>query len=290
MFADFRGQPVLDRALQTVAALRGDDRKRPDGCVIRAAEGFISDDAAHQLAIGMLGMLHKVSPPYSVSAWWVVLGLPVVAAFFVTEYFAEPTPDWSALFLTSAGMAVVVLSAIVLLSPLAWLMSALVSWARRLRVPAAYRQKGRNWEPLKFVCGGALVAAILGTAYAGTVRLGWLPSLGSTSLRTAHWISDRARALPVVESWLPKARAPVTTDYAAADNETEMYREIQRRLLASGYPVGKPDGKWGPRTAAQLAEYLNRERLPAEMPAREVLEHMRKTAIEIDTEHQASTE
>lgn len=276
LFSDFRRLPVLDTALQSVAALQGACREQPESCVIAAAEGFISRDGARQLGAGMLAMLHKVSPPYSVLAWWAVLGLPVIVAFFGTEYLSETTRDWSSWALTAVLTTAAFLVTIGILSPLAWLMSALVSWARRLRVPPDYRQRGRNWEPRKYVYAGAVSACLLGAALAATIKLGWVPPLHDRSERTIHQISTRVLTLPFVQSWLSQKSGPVKP--APVMSDADLYGEIQRRLNESGYPVGRVDGRPGPRTVTQLAEYRKRERLPPDLAPREVLDHMRKSA------------
>jgi hypothetical protein len=141
-----------------------------------------------------------------------VLGLPVVAAFFATEYVAERTINWMGWLVTAVVMLIAAPLVIALLSPLAWSMSALVSSARRRGIPAAYRQKGRNWEPQKYVYGGAVAAVVLGVLYGGTVSLGWLPPLSQASTLTAQWISERAQTLPKVRSWFAPQTVPAKYD------------------------------------------------------------------------------
>lgn len=40
-------------------------------------------------------------------------------------------------------------------------------------------------------------------------------------------------------------------------------RELQQRLLANGYPLGAPDGIWGPRTAKAVAAFRKAHGLPS---------------------------
>lgn len=276
LFSDFRQLPVLDTALRSAATLQGDSRKFPENTLSAATDGFISPECARRLGIGMLVMLDKVSPPYSMLSWWVVLGLPVVAAFFSTEYSSEPTRDWSGWLGATLMTTAVVLLGIAVLSPLAWLASALVSGARRLRVPAEYRQRGRNWEPQKYVYAGALSASLLGAVLAAAVKSGWVPPLHERFSRAVQAISARVLAQPIVPSPLPRENEPVEPPSGMSD--TQVYREIQQRLQANGYLVPRIDGKPGPATLIELDAYRKRERLPPNLPAREVLEHMRKGA------------
>ncbi len=64
---------------------------------------------------------------------------------------------------------------LLLISPFAWLFSAIHSAFERQSVPAPYRQRPRNWEPLSKVVGLYLLATIFLVPYGLSARFDFSP-------------------------------------------------------------------------------------------------------------------
>lgn len=175
-FKTYCGQPVLDRALQAVAKLSATDRKIPGDAVSNACKGYISQDAASDLGKCMADLLDRVSPAYSKWSWTLIMFVPLVyvtlsienAAEFSRGSFWDGTASIFGAFI--AGMIL-----LLLISPFAWLFSAIHSAFERQSVPAPYRQRPRNWEPLLKVVGLYLLATIFLVPYGLSARFDFAP-------------------------------------------------------------------------------------------------------------------
>ncbi len=175
-FKTYCGQPVLDRALQAVAKLSAADRKSPGGSVSNACKGYISQSAASDLGKCMADLLDRVSPAYSKWSWILVMFMPLIylmlsienAAEFSRGSFWDGTASIFGAFFT--GMIL-----LLFISPFAWLFSAIHSAVERQSVPAPYRQRPRNWEPLSKVIGLYLQATIFLVPYGLGARFDFAP-------------------------------------------------------------------------------------------------------------------
>lgn len=190
LFAAYRKQPALDRALRAVAALQGMARERPESAVLAACDGFISAQSARQLGVGLLELLHKASPPYSLAAWFAVMLLPSATAFLLVVDGVGDSNGWASLLYVTVVILLLTWLAILVLSPLAWLLSKLISHLQRRRLPKAYRQKGRDWQPKKYAYQAAIIAVALGAIYGLAAREGWLPKLNEPSGRAMSEMND----------------------------------------------------------------------------------------------------
>jgi hypothetical protein len=227
----------------------------------------------------MLHVLDKVSPANSRAAWAVVSAVPIIGAFVSTansfNAFSPAAPGMALLPLAYALIASAL--AMLLVSPAAWLLSATVSYLMRLRVPAEYRQRGRNWAPLKKACGFSLAASFAGALYGSAGAMHWVPSVRDSveplvSYAVAHTESGTGVNLYLTRLVDDEVVAPVNGVLADADT----LREIQRQLIARGYLRGQADGNMGPRTHTAIAKYERQEHLNPTMPPVELLAHMRQ--------------
>jgi hypothetical protein len=114
------------------------------------------------------------------------------------------------------------------------------------------------------------------------VRLGWVPPLHERFSRAVQAISARVLAQPAAQSAL--TREDESAESPSSMSDTQVYQEIQQRLQANDYLVPRIDGKPGPTTLIELDAYRRRERLSGDLPAREVLEYMRRRARRGSTE------
>lgn len=277
LFHHYRSLPAMDRALHRVAKLKGSDRAHPEAAVSIATDGFISQGAAKAIGTTIIGIINKVSPAYSVAAWSLI-ALPVAGvAFFLTanEFLKVSTAGiWSTLFVLTVCAA---LSAFAMLiaSPLAWVSSALTSALLRLRVPKDYRQRGRNWEPLRKTLLGVTGAALLGAGYGSAASFHLTPPLAEVLAPAvtyaASLVPNNAFATAVLSSSPNRA-----SGHTAVVSGPELYKEIQARLILTGYLHGKADGVMGPSTRAAIARYERSNNLSLGTSLTDLLAHMRK--------------
>ncbi|WP_224101649.1 peptidoglycan-binding domain-containing protein [Paraburkholderia caribensis] len=278
LFTAFRGVPMLDRALRSVAKLGKDATVNPSPAVARAAGGFISSEAAAAIGIAIRHILDKVSPPNSRAAWTVVTLFPATASFvYAAESFAafSPANPWQAVLpacvaVASAGFAMLAVS------PVGWLLSAAVSSVMRLRVPAEYRQRGRNWTPLKSACLFAMSASFIGALYGAASAMHWVPNMREVT--TPVWVYATGHA-PLRDAsgdfMAEKARSKPVTASAGVMATASANREVQRFLIAHGYLHGPADGNLGPRTVDAIARYKRQEGLSQSIQMSELLARIR---------------
>lgn len=274
LFAMFRGVPILDQALRGVAKLGKDARSNPAPVVVRVAEGFISREAANAIATAFLHTLDKVSPANSRAAWTLVALFPSVASFvYAASNFsafspANPLHAVLPLCVAVAGAGV----AMLVVSPAGWILSAAVSAVSRLKVPAEYRQRGRNWAPLKGACLFAMSASFVGALYGAAAAMQWVPNI-----RTAATpVLDYAAAHTSPGSGANRLFAGLATSTPAnAESPADIRRAVQRFLIAHGYLHGRAGGNFGALTTAAIARYERQETLDPSTPLAELLAHMR---------------
>jgi len=263
LFRSYRGHPALDQAIQKVAALGGVSGQDSVNAVRASMQGFVSRDAAADLGGAIQGLLHKVSPPYSVVAWVLVMAAPVGWVAVSTALIVPYVPDWFDGALGLAGELLGGCIGVLLFSPLAWLLSALISGLHRLRVPKPYRQKGRNWVPLRTAMRVALLAVLPGLLYGLSVKYLGLPAVDTAVEAAASWVPGHL---------IP--RPPVGVVSTTPADQASTYRAIQHYLNGHGYPVGPEDGQPGPRTQAQIRRYLHQHHLNESLPPTAILADM----------------
>ena len=164
-FVAYTGQPVLDKAMKSVAMLKGVQRDHPGQQVLLACDGYVSKDTADRLGKSMAALLDKVSPPNSLWAWIGIMSLPFLVLFLGAQNWLERHAPADYFGLAIIWIAVAVAAAVVtaIVSPVAAGVSAVVSALRRRGVPAAYRQHGRNWQPFRpFVLVAVITASVGG--------------------------------------------------------------------------------------------------------------------------------
>jgi hypothetical protein len=200
LFHSYRGLPALDMATQKVAALSGAVGPSKANVVSEAMQGFISKDAAFDLGDAIEGMLNRVSPPYSVLAWVVVMLAPVSWVAVSTAMNVPHATGWFDGLLGVVGEVLGGCLGVLLMSPLAWLLSALISGLRRLRVPKPYRQKGRNWVPLRFTLQMVVLAALPGLLYGLSVNYLGMPSVEPAVRAVSAWVPGNIDPSPPVHA------------------------------------------------------------------------------------------
>ena len=229
-------------------------------------QGFISNDAASDLGEAIQGMLNRVSPPYSVLAWVVVMLAPVSWAAISTAMNVPHATGWFEGLLGVVGEVLGGCLGVLLMSPLAWLLSALISGLRRLRVPKPYRQKGRNWVPLRSALQMVVLAALLGLLYGLSVKYLGMPSVEPAVRAASAWVPGNIGPSPPVHA----VSSVQQMDMSAT------YRSIQHYLNMHGYPVGPEDGQPGLRTQAQIKRYLYQHHLSNTLAPDAILADMRQ--------------
>lgn len=270
-FETYSGQPVLDGAMKTIAKLAGDKQSQAGQEVIDACQGYISTTSADLLGQSVVKLLDKVSPPNSFWSWAVIMALPFLLIFLTTQSLFETIADnWlntSVAVLFAFATAVITT---VLISPLAVLVSSLVSYWRRRAIPVEYRQKGRNWLPLKFFIKTAMVVSFLGMSVGLLARHDWIPRWENKPLLTlAYMIApyvnpyinnnqnrfydsqiynqknsyQSSQNKPRINQPRPESEhaKPVTKTLATNNNKTEnsdpLLLDVQHNLIRLGYDL-----------------------------------------------------
>lgn len=280
LFSAFRGVPLLDSCLQAVAKLAKGSRSEPASAISKVAQGFISAGAAKSIGNSMLHVLDKVSPANSRAAWAAVVAFPVIGAFVATanSFFNafSPADPWEALLPLGYALLVSAL-AVLLVSPAAWLLSAIVSYLMRLKVPVEYRQRGRNWAPLRKACGFSLAASFAGALYGAAGAMHWVPSVRDSAEPAVTYAiahtepgTDARRYLTQLVGFQP---TPLPNNVVT---ETDTMRGVQRYLIVHGYLHGQADGNIGPQTSAAVARYERREHLSPGLPPADLLAYMKQ--------------
>jgi len=187
-FYTYAGQPVLDAAMKSVASLKGKDRETPGLEVINACKGYISNGSAETLGKCISMLLDKVSPSNSIWAWVGVMTMPFLILFLGAQAWFE---DKAPAGYVDIGVAWIILTVVApslttLISPIAAMISAIVSFIRRRAIPPEYRQHGRNWQPFKRFVKVSIAVAWLG---------------GGLGLLTHHGILPRWNNLNTIIRW-----------------------------------------------------------------------------------------
>lgn len=278
LFAVFRGVPILDNALQSVAKLGKDARSNPAPAVIRVAEGFISREAASAIATAFLHTLDKVSPANSRAAWALVALVPSIASFvyaanaFTAFSPANPLHAVLPLCVAVAGAAV----AMLVVSPAGWILSAAVSSLFRLKVPPEYRQRGRNWAPFKGACLFAMSASFVGALYGAAAAMQWVPNIRTVTTPVLDYaIAHTSPGSGAHRLFAGLANSTPATASASTEQPADTRRAVQRFLIAHGYLHGQADGNFGLLTTAAIARYERQETLDPSTPLPQLLAHMR---------------
>lgn len=270
-FNRWRKLPMLDDAMQRLArqaAAKASEPAMAAAAVTAAACGFVSPQGAHTFGTAMVAVLGKVSPTHSRLAWWLV-ATPLAALAFGnaanTLGASHGASLWYLGFLAALLAASSALGMLVA-SPLAWALSTVVSGLWRLRVPAPYRRRGRNWAPLRGACAAAASTCVLGAAYGGASVAGLVPRWNAV---TAYAASRLVDYLPPDGSLHQLVTAVFGTQTGHAGPtparrlaEPDAWRQVQRHLIARGYMRGAIDGVPGPNTRAAMASYARDQGLP----------------------------
>jgi hypothetical protein len=163
-FVTYAGQPVLDNAMKSVAKLKGQDRDLSGREVSKACNEYISSASAELLGKFILALLDKVSPPNSLWSWIGIMTLPFLLIFLGAQNWIENNVQDDYLSIAVVWLLLAVFAALVTIStsPVAAIISTIVSAVRRLSVPVEYRQHGRNWQPLKSFVWASMAVATLG--------------------------------------------------------------------------------------------------------------------------------
>lgn len=269
--------PVLDRAMRGLAKLDKLARANPEHAVTRAAEGFITKEAAESIGRAFLHVLDKVSPPNSRAAWALVAAFPAVAGFVLTANnfadFSIANP-WGALLPLAFAVVVTVL-AMILVSPVGWMLSAATSSLLRRKVPIEYRQRGRNWAPLKGACLLSAVSAFGGALYGAAGAMHWVPTVREAATPAIAYAMTHTATDSQAHLLLAKFATSAPTRAATETlSEVDVRRAVQRQLIARGYLRGQADGNIGSRTVAAIVRYERHEHLSSATSMRDLIAYM----------------
>jgi hypothetical protein len=279
LFAAFRDVPVLDRSLQALSRLSKERRSDPAVEIVRVAEGYVSSEAATSIGDAFLQILDKVSPANSRSAWAVVALFPAVATFYTTaDSFASfsPAAPWNALVPLGSALLTSAL-AMLAISPLGWLVSSIVSSLMRRKVPAEYRQRGRNWVPLGGACIFVMTASLVGAVYGAAGVMQWVPTVHQSAEPLIEFA--RAHMDPSADAYrfvADKATPPPIP--VGVVSEMNVRRQVQLYLILHGFLHGEADGNVGPRTTAAISKYERQEHLGGSTSLPDLLDYMMRAS------------
>ncbi|MGG1950238.1 hypothetical protein [Ralstonia solanacearum] len=278
LFGEYCAVPVLDAGLREIAQLSKDRLGDSGAALQKVAGGFISADTSAAIGKSIRQVLDKVSPANSKVAWGLVVATPIALgfAFGADSFYMRTTLTAGSII---GGIMLGVIAAVLgtlIVSPAAWALSASVSAVARRRVPKSYRQHGRNWAPLKAACMSGAVVGMLGAGYGVLGTYQWAPRVRDAAAPAVNWLvqhvqpSSPFRILGTY--WLPPVVAAMPV---VRQTEAEMYRDVQRLLIARGYLRGQADGNPGPRTQAAITRYRERQHIYGPLSTEQLLAHLR---------------
>ncbi|HET7268064.1 MAG TPA: peptidoglycan-binding domain-containing protein [Oleiagrimonas sp.] len=275
IFREYRNIPALKRAMHDLAFAKTDGEAFHQDRVKRAAQGYISDAATADLTDAIVAILPKLSAHRSMAVWLLIMGVLGIVAFRFAAAMVPVSAAWDTISPGDAGALVaqgVVLAmgsciAVLLATPLALLLSRIISKAQSLRLPKHYREKKRrSWKPAgRFVLVMPLVVA-LGISYSLSAGRFHLPPIQSALYE----------ALPELMAFNTGPATPERDFVDDSIDRSTVYRRIQTYLNGHGYAVGAVDGIAGKRTRAQLRAYLHDHGLSESLSPDQIARYMQE--------------
>jgi hypothetical protein len=279
-FDTYSGQPVLDKAMKAIA--QSTEKQQAAREVIYSCQGYISPTSAELLGQSVVKLLDKVSPPNSFWSWMIIMLIPLLLMFFASQAVFESGVDYRTGSLIFASLLTLLTSLIVtlLISPAAVLISSLVSYWRRRAVPREYRQRGRNWQPLKFFIKASLLVTLSGMGTGAMAKFNWIPPWQNAPLElllnTAtpyiqefksrhsqqpffHPQRNYLTAPEKIKESQPKPTSKIATKPAAKVAEVKadpLLLDIQHNLIQLGYGLSVT-GQLDAKTRAAIDAYAS---------------------------------
>ena len=274
LFAAFCELPMVARGMSEIAKRDKKSKVDPGPIMQRSAQGFMTAESAALIGSALMHILNRVSPTHSAWSWRLITAVPALAGFGVTATkftWIAPQSIWSAILPLGGSLIQAALS-MVIVAPVAWLVSLIVSAVMRRKVPAEYRQRGRNWLPFKRALKICLAAVVVGAVYGTAASRGWIPTLGRML----------APAISYAQQWLPadspmqrflggQRLAPAS---AVPASTTQQIKDIQHKLITGGYLRGRADGVSGPRTRAAIRQYVRNHHLKEDLSMADLWRYM----------------
>ena len=286
LFSTFRNIRILNEALALIANVDKTARNDPGAAIARLMDGFISVSAAGHIGTAVTRILDTVSPPNSRVAW-----TPVALVTMVVSFIAAAN---SVHFVSSLSIAILAsMLSLLIAAPVGWLSSTITSYLGRRRIPARFRQSGRNWAPLKWVAPLVALSCLAGGGYGMASGTHGLPVIPDETTPVLHYLISQAPPNTPTRRFL--ARISILANAATATRNTRearhgpsggpmlivtglpwYVRAVQRHLIAYGYLHGQPDGVSGPETRAAIAHYEQHMRLSSQSSWQQLLAYMRQ--------------
>lgn len=196
MFNRFREIPALDRMMQAVAH---EDEKSDTllaNAVTSSCKGYVSGEAAVSVGKGLQALMQKVSPRYFMPIWAVFLFIPALTlSLYLADKVGTAKLGLGLIFGVFFSVLIAWL-AMVIISPIPCLVSALISELQRRRLPEQYRQSPGNWAPLRKAKWFALIGMLAGVTYGFAAHYALLPQVSLV------WKGWGEPLLPLVPGWL----------------------------------------------------------------------------------------
>ncbi|QIW15161.1 hypothetical protein A4G20_01765 [Pasteurellaceae bacterium RH1A] len=219
-FVRYSQQPALERSMRAIAEARQAQDQVLDEKIMASCQGYISQPMANQLGQYLNKIMDKVSPAYSAGIWWIWGLLASLYALVFAQAKFEATFSSSPIG-TILGTFFGVFPWILAGSFFAWILSILVVWIRRQKIPKEYRQNMRHKEPFKQVLKAASLSLILGAAYGYATTQNWLPKWHNAPL---NWVSQQLKQtcqFPIIAEHFSQCKPeekPVVTKGKRAKN------------------------------------------------------------------------
>lgn len=265
LFERCASQPVLDKILKDIVANRKDEQDDVSSIVIGACDGFVSKDCARKFSSLINKTVDKISPVYSNSVWNIGIAVCVIAAFLYTAVVFGQDLGGGALYHAATTALKVAIGASVAAAGLSGL-SLLATSMQRAKIPAEYRQKMRNKEPLKRMAKFVAIATIAGLIYGFAAQNGYAYKIGQNfSFLNPEQVLDKIEYEQVEIKTIEKESNLTQKEKTAF---------IQDRLKQSGYDI-KADGIMGSRTQNALNDYFSKIGVDKPKSVDEIYEYMR---------------
>ena len=178
LFDHFRTLPALDTMMQAIAETSQKTDEQLQQAVSQSCSGFISNDIALSLGQSLQKVMQRVSPQYFMPVWFVFLSIPALfASVLLADRIAHPDVGLFSALLDLLFFFLLAFVGMHIVAPAACLISSFISAWQRKKLPKPYRQKPRNWLPLKKAKYFAMAGVAAGLLYGLGAKMNLLPPI-----------------------------------------------------------------------------------------------------------------
>lgn len=267
-FTKYLWQPVLERSLKDIAHYREAKNDNFTNVIMTHCDGYISSNSASYFSNMINNMLDKISPAYSIVTWLIGGIIFALITFFFAELIFESTIKYTPIFSTIMLLIIFVVSCFVVGITLS-LLSSIVVFIKRRKIPKEYRQSMRNKEAYYTMLKFSVLSLILGIIFGLTTLK--FPQIKLVNhfhaivqkLDKNYGLCHKLEPVCIFANGIKQAS---DNDKRQINNkkQTKILTKrdkvifIQKELIKHGYKI-KADGKFGAKTITAAQKHLNKK-------------------------------